>query len=148
MLLAVGGFLLRYGVVLLLVVYGLAKWTRAEALAIQPLVEHSPLTSWLYQLTSVQRGSEALGVVELSTATLMALRPLSPRLSAVGSLLAAGMFLVTLSFLVTTPGIDPGTGGFLTKDLILLGASLWTAGEALRAVRTASPRARRRAGLV
>lgn len=137
----VGGLILRYGVVLLLVVYGLAKWTRAEALAIQPLVAHSPLTSWLYRVTDLQRGSEILGVVELTTAALMALRPFSPRLSALGSLLATAMFLTTLSFLVTTPGLDPGTGGFLTKDLILLGAAVWTAGEALRAA-PAGPRRR------
>ena len=46
------------------------------------------------------------------------------------------MFLVTLSFLFTTPGVlDPQNpaGGFLIKDLILLGAALYTAGEALHA---------------
>ncbi|MEJ7733156.1 MAG: DUF417 family protein [Polyangiaceae bacterium] len=53
-----------------------------------------------------------------------------------GSLLAAGTFLVTLSFLVTTPGAfspENPMGGFLMKDLILLGAALFTAGEALAA---------------
>jgi hypothetical protein len=40
------------------------------------------------------------------------------------------MFVVTLSFLVTTP--QPPTG-FLMKDLILLGAALYTAGEAFAA---------------
>jgi reactive chlorine resistance protein C len=38
---------------------------------------------------------------------LIAARPWLPRLSAVGSLLAVGMFLSTLSFLVTTPGLGP-----------------------------------------
>ena len=59
-----------------------------------------------------------------------ALRPWAPRVSAYGSLAAAGMFVVTLSFLVTTP--QPPTG-FLMKDLILLGAALLTAGEAFAA---------------
>jgi Protein of unknown function, DUF417 len=51
------------------------------------------------------------------------------------------MFLTTLSFLVTTPGVwEPSLGGFpalstvpgqfLIKDLALLGISLWTLGEA------------------
>jgi uncharacterized membrane protein YkgB len=54
------------------------------------------------------------------------------------------MFLTTLSFLVTTPGVwEPSLGGFpalshrpgefLLKDLALLGISLWTLGEAWRA---------------
>ena len=77
---------------------------------------------------------------------LIALRPLLPRASAVGSLLAAGLFLTTLSFLFTTPGIgDPDAGGlpalsptgqFLLKDLVLLGVAILTAGEALGAVRS------------
>ncbi|PYO93340.1 MAG: hypothetical protein DMD58_00365, partial [Gemmatimonadetes bacterium] len=54
------------------------------------------------------------------------------------SLAAAGMFVVTLSLLVTTPGVLAPTnpmGGFLMKDVILLGAALFTSGEALRATR-------------
>jgi uncharacterized membrane protein YkgB len=53
------------------------------------------------------------------------------------------MFLTTLSFLVTTPGWEPSLGGFpalsampgqfLLKDVVLLGAALWSAGEAARA---------------
>ena len=65
---------------------------------------------------------------------------------AVGSALAILLFLGTLSFLFTTPGVaDAGAGGFpalsmtgqfLLKDLVLLGASVWTLGEALRATRS------------
>ena len=54
------------------------------------------------------------------------------------------MFLTTLSFLVTTPGVwEPSLGGFpalshrpgefLLKDLALLGISLWSLGEAWNA---------------
>jgi uncharacterized membrane protein YkgB len=52
------------------------------------------------------------------------------------------MFGLTLSFLLTTPGVwQEGNGfpalslvgSFLIKDLILLGAALWAAGEALQA---------------
>ena len=52
------------------------------------------------------------------------------------SAIAGFTFLVTLSFLVTTPGVfapDSPIGGFLMKDLILLGAALYTAGEAQNA---------------
>jgi uncharacterized membrane protein YkgB len=57
-----------------------------------------------------------------------------------------GMFLTTFSFLFTTPGWEPSLGGFpavsalpgqfVLKDIVLLGAALWTAGEALSATRT------------
>ena len=48
------------------------------------------------------------------------------------------MFLITLTFVLTTPGYgfpfpSPMSGQFLLKDLMLLGAAIWTAGEALRA---------------
>jgi uncharacterized membrane protein YkgB len=39
---------------------------------------------------------------------------------------------VTLSFLFTTPNVGEGAP-FLLKDLTLLGAALWTSGEALGA---------------
>jgi uncharacterized membrane protein YkgB len=45
------------------------------------------------------------------------------------------MFLATLSFLVTTPGLDSGTQGFIMKDVFLLGAAVRSAGEALRLAR-------------
>jgi reactive chlorine resistance protein C len=88
--------------------------------------------SWLYPVFGVQHGSEVIGVVELVIGGLIALRRWSPRLSAIGSLGASGMFVVTLSFLVTTPNIGEGAA-FLVKDVTLLGAALWTASEALDA---------------
>jgi uncharacterized membrane protein YkgB len=80
----------------------------------------------------------------ISIAILIAARPFSPRASAVGSALAVGMFLTTLSFLLTTPGVWAAEGGgfpalsgfpgqFLIKDLALLGISLWSFGEAWKA---------------
>jgi uncharacterized membrane protein YkgB len=42
------------------------------------------------------------------------------------------MFLITLSFLCTTPKVT-AEAGFLIKDLILLGGCILTAGEALLA---------------
>jgi uncharacterized membrane protein YkgB len=77
-------------------------------------------------------------VVELVAALLICTRRWAPRLSAAGSLIAAGTFLVTLSFLITTPGVLAPTnpfGGFLMKDIMLLGAALYTAAEAIEAAR-------------
>jgi uncharacterized membrane protein YkgB len=84
---------------------------------------------------NIQRGSELIGIVELAIGLLIAIRHWSPKLCAVGSSGAILMFLTTLSFLVTTPGLDSGTQGFIMKDVFLLGAAVWSAGEALRPAR-------------
>jgi uncharacterized membrane protein YkgB len=101
---------------------------------------------WAYQLFSKGQFSVILGVVELLTAMLIAARPFSAKLSAVGSAFAVGMFLTTLSFLFSTPGaiesslgfpaLSAMPGQFLIKDVVLLGAALWSMGEALGAVRS------------
>jgi len=131
----VGAFVLRYSLVFFLLFFGALKWTAAEANGIQQMVSHSPFFFWLYPAVGVQRGSEVIGVIELVIGILIAVRRWAPRASAVGSLAASGMFVVTLSFLVTTPNIGEGAP-FLLKDLTLLGAALWTASEAISATRT------------
>jgi reactive chlorine resistance protein C len=80
----------------------------------------------------VQHGSEVIGIIELVIGILIATRRWAPRASAIGSLAATGMFVVTLSFLFTTPNAGESLP-FLLKDLTLLGAALWTAGEAISA---------------
>jgi uncharacterized membrane protein YkgB len=137
---AVGRELARYGLVVVIAWIGFMKFTAYEAEGISPFVANSPLMSWVYGLMSVRGFSAVLGVVEVAIAILIAVRPFSPRASAFGSALAVGMFLTTLSFLFTTPGVwESGAGGFpalsalpgqfLIKDLALLGISLWSLGE-------------------
>lgn len=127
-----GLFVLRYGLVFLLVAIGIMKFFAFEAIAIRPLVEHSPLMSWMIDAFGLRGASALIGVSELIVGGMMLTRRWFPRVSGYGSLAAAGTFLVTLSFLVTTPNAPTG---FLMKDLILLGAALYTAGEAFAAAR-------------
>lgn len=138
-----GSLLLRYALVLVLAWIGALKFTTFEARGIEPLVASSPLMSWVYDLFSVTTFSALLGVVELATAALIAIKPWSPRLSMLGSVAAIGLFSATLSFLVTTPGVFEAsaggfpvlssTGQFLIKDVALLGISVWTLADAHRA---------------
>jgi uncharacterized membrane protein YkgB len=118
------------------------KFTTYEAAGIEPLVASSPLLSWTYRLLSVQALSNLLGGVEVAIAALIALRRWSARATALGSALAIGMLLTTLSFLLSAPGWEPTLGfpalsalpgQFLLKDVVLLGAALWSLGEAARA---------------
>ena len=136
----IGMHVTRYALVLVLLWIGGMKFTAYEAEGIRPLVANSPLMGWVYNLMSETAFSSLLGVVEIAIGVLIAMRPMWPAGSALGSGLAVGMFLTTLSFLVTTPGWEPSLGGFpavsatpcksALKDIVLLGAALWTAGEA------------------
>jgi uncharacterized membrane protein YkgB len=141
---AVGRELARYGLVVVVGWIGLMKFTAYEAEGIRLYVTNSPLMSWVYGSLSVRSFSALLGVVECAIALLIAARPFAPRASALGSALAVGMFLTTLSFIVTTPGVwEPSAGGFpalsgkpgqfLIKDLPLLGIALWSFGESWKA---------------
>ncbi|WP_198655714.1 DUF417 family protein [Salinicola sp. CR57] len=132
---AAGLIILRYSLVLIFLGYGLFKFTAYEAAAIAPLTENSPLFSWVNAWLGQRGGSNLIGVIEVITAVLIALRRPFPKLSALGSLMAAFALVGTLSFLFTTPdlGLETVTAGFLVKDLTLLGAALWTSSEALLA---------------
>jgi uncharacterized membrane protein YkgB len=139
----VGRLLSRYGLVVVIAWIGALKYFPYEAAGIQPLIAHSPLMSWLYNIFSVRTLGYALGSAEIVTALLIAVRPLSPRVSAVGSAMAVLLFCGTISFLFTTPGIFRRfgllqmPGQFLIKDVVLLGVSVWTLGDSLSASRRA-----------
>jgi uncharacterized membrane protein YkgB len=143
-----GQWISRYGLVIVLVWIGFGKYVKMEA---RVLIEHSPLMSWIYDYLSVTMVARTLGTMEIVAALLIAVYPLWPRVSAVGSALAVILFLGTISFLFSTPGVvathaaglpvlSAQPGQFLLKDLVLIGVSVWTLGDSLRAV-TVSPRA-------
>jgi uncharacterized membrane protein YkgB len=141
----IGECVFRYGLALIFVWLGLLKFTLYEANAIQALISHSPLFTLAYERLSVQDVSNMVGVIEISIGIMLATRSFWPSLSAIGSVGAVLTFLVTLSFILTTPGIwqagygfpalSATPGQFLLKDVVLLGVSLWTLGEAMRAER-------------
>jgi reactive chlorine resistance protein C len=143
---AAGGLLARYGLVIVIAWFGVMKFTNYEAQGIQPLVTESPFMSWLYDIFSVYTFSVMLGVFEVAAAVLIAVKPWWPKVSILGSALAILLFLATISFLFTTPGVFEEsvggfpllsmTGGFLMKDVALLGISAWTLADALRATRS------------
>jgi uncharacterized membrane protein YkgB len=136
-----GQIVSRYGLVVVLAWIGFGKYAKMEA---RVLIEHSPLMSWIYDVLSVGGVAKALGTTEIIAAILIALRPLWPKVSAVGSAMAVMLFLGTLSFLFTTPGLvvahydgipvlGAQPGQFLLKDLVLIGVAVWTLGDVLGA---------------
>lgn len=122
---------------------GFGKYVKMES---RVLIDHSPLMSWVYDVFSVTTVARGLGTMEIVAALLIALRPISPRASALGSALAVLLFVGTLSFLFTTPGVisthaaglpvlSALPGQFLLKDVVLIGVALWSLGESLDAQR-------------
>src|SRR5713101_7392754 len=141
--------LLRYGLALIFLWIGAMKFTAYEAAGIRPLAENSPLMSWLLAALGVQAFSNLLGVIEIAAGVLLALRPVSAIASVIGSGIAIATLLTTLTFLFTTPGWAASLGGFpalsalpgqfLIKDIVLLGAAVWSLRESLSALPKRQP---------
>jgi uncharacterized membrane protein YkgB len=131
----------RYGLVIVLAWIGIGKYVKMDA---KVLIEHSPLMSWIFDFLSATAVARGLGTMEIIAALLIAVRPVAPRVSVVGSALAIVLFAGTLSFLFTTPGVvvthavgvpvlSAQPGQFLLKDLVLMGVAIWTLGDSLHA---------------
>ncbi|MEO6315553.1 MAG: DUF417 family protein [Chitinophagaceae bacterium] len=143
-----GAFIIRYGLALVLVWIGILKFTPYEAAGIEPLAANSPFLSWALRMSGADAFSKMLGFIEIAIGLLIAARAFSAKLSAFGSAGAIITFVITLTLMLSTPGviqtgysfpfISAIPGQFLVKDIVLLGASVWTYGEAMHAVRTST----------
>jgi reactive chlorine resistance protein C len=173
---------IRMGLVVVLVWIGSLKVFHYEAEGIVPLVANSPFMSFAYHQPTgeyrlhMNREGElipanrewherngtylfayALGAVIVAYGLMIALHPWLPQVAAVGSALAFGMSLVTLSFLITTPEcwvpalgspehgfpLLSGAGRLVVKDAIMMGAALVTMADSAKAYlrkRAAAPR--------
>jgi len=137
-----GVFALYASLAVIFLWVGGMKFTAYEAKGISPFVINSPLTSWMHPALGVQGTSNVIGVYELATGVLLAARLVSPFLSSIGGAMSVITFLVTLSFMLTTPGVSAAEAGgfpalsaeigqFLAKDTVLLAASFFVLGESL-----------------
>ena len=137
---SLGAGIIRYGLAIVLIWIGITKFMPYEADGIKPLVMNSPILSWTLGIVSIYTLSMILGVIEIVTGLLIALKAFAPKASYIGSIGGIITFIITLTFLLSTPGIiqmgqsfpflSPQPGEFLIKDIVLLGASVWTAGDA------------------
>ncbi|WP_339490049.1 DUF417 family protein [Pseudomonas sp. EL_65y_Pfl2_R95] len=138
----IGFYVALYATVFIIAWIGAFKFHPDEAQAISGLIQHSPFLSWMYNVGSIDQISAIIGVGELTIALLLALYPISKKASLLGGLLATGLFLTTLTFLLTTPGtLHPATafpsllGAFLIKDLVSLGVVLVVVGDSWAALK-------------
>ena len=123
------------GVAIVLIWIGIFKFTATEAKAIEPLVRNHPLMSWMYKITSMQGVSNIIGSIEIVAAALLLLHFFWKKAGLIGGILSAFIFLFTLSFLLTTPGVSktvdtmPVTDFFILKDIMALGISFMVIGK-------------------
>jgi uncharacterized membrane protein YkgB len=122
--------ILRWVMVLIFISFGIQKFTPQSADGIALYISNSPFVSWL-SIFGIRGEANLLGIIELTTAALLAAGAFIPILSALGSLMGIGTFAITWSFFFSTPGVvkwsistDPIawnlTGEFLFKDVVFL----------------------------
>ncbi len=113
--------------------FGIIKYTDGGASGIEGLVNNSPILAWVYQIFDVATFGALLGSLEIIIAILLLVGLTNMKIRAIAGLCAIITFLITLSFMLTTPGVVPeGTsfpvlsgmpGEFLLKDIVLLAVS-------------------------
>jgi uncharacterized membrane protein YkgB len=125
------------GMIVMLLWAGSYKMTRPGAEGIVPLVSHSPLIWWHFNLFGPYFGSDLIGLTEIIAAILIIAGYLRPKVGIVGGLIATVMFFTTSTMVMITPGAIisvPGIHGmrymsflglFLFKDVISLGVSFY-----------------------
>ncbi|MEN5231356.1 DUF417 family protein [Sphingobacterium faecium] len=122
-----GYYISLFGSFLILLWVGIFKFTPTEAQAIKPLIENHPMTSWMYDVIGVQTVSNIIGIIEIIVALLLLLTLKFEKLKKYAGVSMCVIFLMTLSYLLTTPNIwsiidgVPHTDFFILKDLMYLG---------------------------
>lgn len=120
--------------VFIFVWFGVQKFTPYAANAIEPLIVHSPLMSWP-GIFGVRGEAKIVGTIELITAALLIVGSVAPVVSALGAAFASVTFILTVSFVFSTPDITLYSAigfpvistlveQFLIKDVVLLAACL------------------------
>ncbi len=119
-----------FGVVLVLLWIGIFKFTPTEAAAIEPLIKNHPLMGWTYHFFSVQTVSNLVGFSEIVVAIGLFYGFFNPKVGYISGIVASAIFIVTLSFLFTTPNtwkiVDgvPIANFFLVKDILFLAIAI------------------------
>ena len=137
-----GGWAITFALAVVFLWFGCLKFTAYEESGVAGFIMNSPLIGWLFGAFGVAGGAKFLGIFEILTGLLIAGRLIDPRLSLLGGLMGVVTFFVTLSLMLSTPGvIQPGfnapfalsavPGQFLLKDLTSFAACLWVLGVSL-----------------
>jgi len=142
----IGGWAITFALSIIFLWFGILKFTAYEESGVAGFIMNSPLIAWLHALFGIAGGAMFLGVFEILTGLLIAARIVDSRLSIVGGAMGMITFFITLSLMLSTPGvIQPGFSGpfaisavpgqFLLKDLVSFCACVWVLGISLAEAR-------------
>ncbi len=115
-----GFYISLFGTVVILLWVGLFKFTPTEAEAIKPLMINHPLTYWMYDVISTQMVSNIIGISEVLIALLIILGLKNKNIAKVAAIGVIVIFLMTISFLFTTPNMWRSVDNFRTTDFFIL----------------------------
>ena len=125
-----GYYISTLSIIGILLWLGIFKFTMNEAEGIKVLVENHFLMGWLYHVFSVQGVSNLIGIAEIFVGLGMLIGLKYAKVGIYFGALASIIFLTTVSFIFTTPGVwkiiegIPHINFFLYKDLTLLGGAV------------------------
>lgn len=108
------------GTVIILIWVGLFKFTAVEAGAIKGLVENHFAMGWMYKVMTVQQVSNCIGIFEVVTGIGLLLSLFFKKIGFYAGFASALIFVTTLSFLITTPGVFKSVEGFPVTDFFIL----------------------------
>lgn len=108
------------GTVIILIWVGLFKFTAVEAGAIKGLVENHFAMGWMYKVMTVQQVSDCIGIFEVVTGIGLLFSLFFKKIGFYAGLASAIIFVTTLSFLITTPGVFKSVEGFPVTDFFIL----------------------------
>ncbi|MGR5367688.1 DUF417 family protein [Photobacterium damselae] len=123
---SIGYYIGLFGIVLVLLWIGIYKFTPTEAKLIEPLVKNHFLMGWLYQVFSIQTVSNLVGSAEIIVSVGLIYGIKNAKVGFIFGIAASLIFVVTLSFLLTTPNtwkVSDSilvTNFFLVKDVVFL----------------------------
>ena len=125
------------GVAIILLWIGIFKFSPTEAVGIEVYVKNSFLMNWMYKITDLQGVSNFIGTLEIITGTGLLLHFFWKPAGIISGLFSAVTFIMTLTFLFTTPKVNaivdgfPVTDFFVLKDIMALGISLMVFGKSI-----------------
>jgi len=134
-----GGFILRYGLGVVIVWLGFLKFKNIEADYTHQLISGGYL-SWVLKYLTPYALNQIVAYLQILIGILIIMKPVARTLSFWGSLAACFMFFLSISLLFSSDVVWQTGYGFpelskigqtILKDFILFGAAAWCVGDSM-----------------
>ncbi len=125
--------LLRYGLGIVIIWFGILKFKNSEADYMHRLITGGYL-SWVLKYITPYALSQIIAYIQIIAGILLMMRPVSKKISFWGGILICTMFLLSISLLFTSSVVWEIGYGFpelskagqtVLKDFVMLGAAAW-----------------------